>query len=61
MAVRDAGRSHTIFTLLYRREEELEQDEEKEKRSLQTVAGRLDFVDLASVNRVSSSFNQFSD
>ena len=51
-SVRDSGRSHTIFTLIYRREEVFDQDEEAATKSFRTIAGRLDFVDLAGVNRV---------
>uniref|UniRef100_H2XUV4 Kinesin motor domain-containing protein n=1 Tax=Ciona intestinalis TaxID=7719 RepID=H2XUV4_CIOIN len=44
--VRDAGRSHTVFTLHYKKEET-----DFEKNTIQVTDGRLEFADLVGVNR----------
>ncbi|XP_078492099.1 uncharacterized protein LOC100178231, partial [Ciona intestinalis] len=44
--VRDAGRSHTVFTLHYKKEET-----DLEKNTIQVTDGRLEFTDLVGVNR----------
>ncbi|CAK8693257.1 unnamed protein product [Clavelina lepadiformis] len=49
--LRDGGRSHTVFTLHFRKEEELTGDDEAKVKTFRTTHGRLDFVDLIGVSR----------
>ena len=49
--MREAGRSHTVFTLIYHEESVSMNDITGEKVS-KTIDGKIDFVDLVGVERV---------